>query len=69
MRRLIIYPNDWVATLRDCPAGFFVAEEQLCFKTDYITGDKIEAYNSAGEVFCGSDNTLVQPVTYEWEKI
>lgn len=65
MRRLIITPKSWACALAECEPGFFVYEDQLCFKSEYGPDD---VYNSAGERF--SDKTvIVQPVEAEWEDV
>jgi hypothetical protein len=70
MKRLEIRPDGWPVKLKDCPAGFFTYEGQLCFKTEY--GEKPEVYNSAGEYFhlpdvtTSIDDAKVPPVEYVW---
>ncbi len=60
--KLVVLPNGWPVELEECPAGFFVHNEQLCFKSEY--GDK-DVFNSAGEYFC-TRKIKVQPVFYDW---
>ncbi len=79
MKQLTIEPDGWTCTLKDCPPGFFLSGEQLCFKSEYYTNDKCDAYNSAGEYFCGPpdvqrgdakrNDIIVQPVTFIWSDI
>jgi hypothetical protein len=59
---MIIVPNGWKCKLNECPPGFFVYDNQLCFKTEY---GKDEVYCSSGETFC-IENPEVQPVIAEW---
>lgn len=35
MKQLILVPEGWPCTLRECPPGNFVLNDQLCFKTEY----------------------------------
>ena len=35
MNRLIIKPEGWECKLKDCPPGFFMFRNNLCFKTEY----------------------------------
>lgn len=60
MKKLIIVPDGWKCKLNECPPGFFVYDNQLCFKTEYD-----EVYCSSGETFC-VDNPEVQRVVEEW---
>jgi hypothetical protein len=64
VKKLIIVPDGWKCKLNECPPGFFVYDNQLCFKTEY---GKDEVYCSSGETFC-VDNPEVQPVVEEWVK-
>lgn len=51
MKRLVMEPVGWPCTLRECPPGFFLYEDTVCYKTEYermepdgpvnIPGDKI----------------------------
>jgi hypothetical protein len=67
MKILRVVPEGWPCTLEECPPGHFTHKDQLCFKTEYRDAGKIEAYNSAGEFFCGDSNkTIVQPVIHVW---
>ena len=79
MKKMIIVPYSWLCTLAECPAGFFVIDDELCFKTQYPTTlnqvkGQIDAYCFNGSVFWGgtSDikiraNIIVQPVVVQWE--
>lgn len=61
-------------TLQECPPGFFLFEDCLCFKTEYKTSDGwLEVYNEGGEAFWGGQTKkygvkklIVQPVTTKW---
>lgn len=50
MKQLIIKPKGWLCLLKDCPPGFFVYADSLCFKTEY---GQDEVYCESGEVFYG----------------
>lgn len=63
----VMLPLGWPCKLSDAPCGMFVLPDspnEVCFKTEYRRDNgNIEAYNSAGEAFCGDgDNEIVQPV-------
>lgn len=71
MRRLIIKPEGWPCVLQECPPGFFMFEDSLCFKSEY--GD--DQFNEAGEIFWGRKEdkeerakVVVQPCVYAWEE-
>lgn len=80
MRRLMIEPNGWPCTLKECPPGHFTYRDDLCFKTEYrcattasSPNGKIEAYCESGEFFVGGADTedareqlVVQPVVAQW---
>lgn len=73
MKRLLIEPDGWTCPLRECPPGFFIFEDRLCFKSEYLNDGDIEVFNEAGEYFWGGmsmkadrDSLIVQPVTYRW---
>ena len=65
MKTLSIKPDGWPCTLLECPPGFFVYEDSLCFKTEYDQ-DIVEAYCESGETFCKEKTTIVQPVEAVW---
>ena len=65
--KLIMKPYDFACHLEMCEPGFFVAEKQLCFKSEYTRPDgSPEAYNSAGEAYHGDPDNLVIPVNPVW---
>ena len=71
MKRLILSPKGWPCMLFECPPGFFMFHDSLCFKSEY-GGD--EVFCDSGEIFWGgvSDkqergHLVVQPVVAEWE--
>lgn len=87
MKRLVLEPEGWPCTLRECRPGFFVFDgTELCLKTEYgametvgpvnvpgsevrwTVGHRVDAYNSAGERVCASEDVLVQPVVARWEE-
>lgn len=51
MKRLVLVPAGWPCSLHECPPGFFLHENTVCFKTEYermetdgpvdVPGDKI----------------------------
>jgi hypothetical protein len=66
-KKLVLNPIGWECSLEECPPGAFLYNKQVCFKSEYRTSNgAIEAYNSAGEFFCGENK--VQPLEYEWEE-
>lgn len=66
MRRLLIEPDGWPCLLAECPAGHFVYEDQLGFKSEYHgEGNRIEAFCDSGEFFV-TQNVMVQPVIARW---
>ncbi len=65
MRRLIIKPFDWKCSLDECAPGFFVYNDQLCFKTEYGAN---EVYCSSGE-HLALKNIEVQPAEAVWEEV
>ncbi len=73
MRQLIINPEGWPCSLRECPPGHFLWEDTLCFKTEYCKDQnetEMEVYNGAGERFCykGNGTEIVQPIVINWEE-
>ena len=68
MKTVRIEPYGWMCKIEECPPGFFMCEDQLCFMTEYHEnkGDII-AYNSAGEYFV-TRKIMVQPVIYVIEE-
>lgn len=71
MKRLIMQPDGWPCTLRECRPGHFLWQENLCFKDEY--GSAGNSYNEAGEIFWGGAATvedraqlIVQPVDPLW---
>jgi hypothetical protein len=79
MKRLLIEPHGWPCTLAECPPGFFLYQDDLCMKTEYvresIDGKGPEAYCDSGEAFWGGVSTnaecaklVVQPVNTKWEE-
>ena len=76
---MIIKPEGWQCTFKECPAGFFVFGGSLCLKSEYFsTGggqDYNDAYCESGEYFYGGvdnnedrDKLMVQPVIVGWEE-
>jgi hypothetical protein len=68
MNKLILKPDGWTCTLKECPVGLFVCESKVGIKTN-ITDSKgcVLAYDESGQVFWGGDDDMVQPVKHEWE--
>ena len=73
MKRMIIKPEGWKCKLYECPPGFFVFNDHLCFKTEY--GPDLEVFNEGGEYFWGGVKTKeeraeleVQPVEVLWDE-
>ena len=75
MKVCTIVPNGWPCMLSECPPGPFIDPlflDSLCFKSEYYTDDgRVQADNSAGEFFHGSDGgaTIVQPVAMVVEEV
>lgn len=74
MKRFVIKPENWSCTLAECPAGFFMFNDQLCLKTEYVGCGPQGVYGASGEVFWGGAKTgairqkvLVMPVKVVWE--
>jgi len=73
-KTLSIVPYGWPCSLEQCAPGHFVYNDNLCFKTEYITQQgKLEAYCETGEFFVGGATTeelrcqlMVQPVVAVW---
>lgn len=70
MKKLTIEPQGWPCRLCECPPGYFVFDDDLCFKSEY--GD---SYCDSGESFWGGttsktdrDRLIVQPAVAVWEK-
>lgn len=74
MKRLEIEPSAFPCKLIECPAGFFVFNNSLCFKSEYFTAEgAVEAFCDSGEMFWGGVSTveeqrdlIVLPVQYVW---
>lgn len=67
-QELHIIPNGFPCSLSECEPGFFIYENNLCFKDEYGG-----YYCSSGEAFWGGvsdkedrDKLIVQPVVEEW---
>ena len=63
---LIVVPDGWPCSLEDCPPGFFVFQNQLCFKTEY-GGAEMQYFNSGGEHFV-IRGIEVTPVSALWKE-
>jgi hypothetical protein len=69
MKQVLIEPDGWPTTLAECPPGPFMFNDSLCFKSEYRTDGKIEAFCESGEFFWGGTSAnedrnrlMVQPV-------
>jgi len=72
VKKLTIVPSGWTRKLKECDPGFFVHDEELCLISEYKTNNDSEFYESfcsSGEFCCLDYDTIVQPVTTEWEDI
>jgi len=72
MKRFILKPEGWLCQLKECPPGFFIYNNSLCFKTEYKPE---EVYCESGEIFWGGTTKDemrqildVQPVVAHWEQ-
>lgn len=74
MKQLQVYPNEWPCTLSDCPPGLFTYGETLCFKSEYSTNGRTDAYIAeSGESFQGGaindvarESLIVQHCDHFW---
>jgi hypothetical protein len=73
MKRLVMVPDGWPCSLGESRPGFFIWQDNLCFKDEY--GSAGNSFNSAGEIFWGGVTTkedrsrlVVQPVEPTWEE-
>lgn len=64
MKYLILVPDQWQCKLEECPPGFFVYEDELCFKSEY---SDVCYFCSSGEFFMPRE-VDVQPVSPEWKE-
>lgn len=69
MKRLELKPDGWPCKLSECPPGFFLFNDSVCYKSSY--GDYY--VGTGGSVFWGgttrSDDRellIVQPLIEEW---
>ncbi len=68
MRRLILKPCEFECSIEECPPGLFLhSGHYIGFKSEYAPNGKIEAFNEAGEAFCGDGKVI--PLRPEWEEI
>ena len=73
MQKLIVKPNGWECTLKECPPGFFVIGDELCLKSEYCTEgedkkSRMDVFCSSGGYFWGGTDKeilMVQPVVTE----
>ena len=68
MRQIILGPKGWPCSYEDCPPGLFLADNQICFKSEYSKDGKGVGYNSSGECYHG-ESDLIQPLTAVWEDV
>lgn len=73
MKRLELIPTGFPCTLAECPAGFFLKDNEVCFKSEYFTNDRPDAYCEGGCYFWGGDEgkkdinaVIVQPLISAW---
>lgn len=76
MKRLELKPEGFPCKLRECPPGFFLKDDEVCFKSEYSKDqdkNRVEAYCESGEFFWGGDEgkenvdeVMVQPLISEW---
>jgi hypothetical protein len=73
MKRLELKPSGFPCTLSECEPGFFLFNDELCFKSKYTNDDGTpDAYCESGESFWGGVSTvkelrniIVQPLFSE----
>lgn len=78
-KRLELKPDGFPLKLLECPPGFFLKDDDVCFKSKYAHGNETDERRS--EAFCetgcyfwggkegdelGVDNVIVQPLIVEW---
>lgn len=75
MKQIKLVPYGFQCTLAECPPGLFLFNDEVCFKSEYLTGISPDAYCENGEAFWGGttliserDKLLVQPLIIEVEK-
>lgn len=80
MKQLIIEPVMFECTLKECPPGLFVFDNELCIKSEYYTQHEnrsvMEVFvASSGEYFWGGVNTyeardklMVIPCDWKWDE-
>lgn len=70
---LVLEPDGFECTLGDCPPGFFLSGEELCFKSEYMPDRRGgDAYCDSGEFFQGPEGTdralvVVKPLKHVWK--
>lgn len=77
MKTFVIEPKGWPCKLNELEAGLFLFEDELCLKTAYVTGGKVEAYIvDGGSTFWGGTNIdtdreklEIQPVVAKWVEV
>jgi len=79
MRRLILEPDGWPCSIRECPPGFFLHGDSLCFKTEYRQFEAVGSTNVPGpeirwamgnnsDVYCSSGESFWGGVTDKEER-
>lgn len=75
IKQIKLIPYGFQCALTECPPGFFLFHDEVCFKSEYLTGISPDAYCSSGEYFWGGtnlsierDKRIVQPLKIEVEK-
>ena len=70
MKILEIKPDGFPCKLKECPSGFFIFNDELCFKSDYL-----DYFCSNGDCFWGGTNNvvhrgnlIVQPCVAVWSE-
>jgi hypothetical protein len=48
MKRLVLEPDGWPRTLRECPPGLFVHDDEVGFKTEYGAMEAVGPTNVPG---------------------
>lgn len=59
MKRLQLVPDGFECKLLECPAGFFLYGEEVCFKSEYVDDNgRPEVYCESGEAFWGGTSKI-----------
>jgi len=72
MKKLVLNPDGWPCTLQDCPPGFFLFQDSVCYKSkynDYYVGTGGSMFWGGTSTKVDRDKLLVQPLLEAWEEL